>query len=69
MKYTITEIIEGFVVASMPVTSATMARREVKKWKKQNPNNLIFVEWYRATDGQYGYLNRDGNHAIAGKAW
>ena len=69
MKYTITEMDKGFVVASMPVTSATMARREVKRWKKQNSNNLIFVEWYRSADGQHGYLNPDGSDAITGKAW
>lgn len=33
------------------------------------PNDRVFVSWGRASDGQQGYLNRDGNHAIVGKAW
>ncbi len=29
----------------------------------------IFVEWFRSSDGQRGYLNQDGNHAITGEEW
>jgi len=29
----------------------------------------VFVTWRRASDGQVGYLNADGNHEITGKAW
>jgi len=36
----------------------------------RNPaNGQIFVEWYRSTDGQHGYLNPSGDHAITGNAW
>ena len=28
----------------------------------------IFIEWFRPSDGQHGYYNRDG-HAITGQAW
>ena len=33
------------------------------------PDEAVFVSWGRASDGQQGYLNRDGNHAITGEAW
>jgi hypothetical protein len=33
------------------------------------PNERVFVSWGRASDGQQGYLNPDGNHAITGEAW
>jgi len=29
----------------------------------------ITIEWNRASDGQHGYLNQDGSHAITGKYW
>ena len=29
----------------------------------------ITVEWNRASDGQHGYLNQDGSHAIRGQFW
>ena len=29
----------------------------------------VFITWFRKKDGQQGYLNPDGNHAITGRAW
>ncbi|UXY13853.1 hypothetical protein N8I74_11020 [Chitiniphilus purpureus] len=29
----------------------------------------VFVCWFRPSDGQRGYLNRDGAYEITGKAW
>jgi len=31
-------------------------------------NGRIFIRWFRPTDGQVGYLNRDG-HSPVGIAW
>jgi len=45
-------------------TAVATARAET-----QNANNRVYITWYRSTDGQRGYLNRDGNHAITGEAW
>jgi len=28
-----------------------------------------FLRWFRASDGQTGYLNQDGNHSIEGVRW
>jgi hypothetical protein len=35
-------------------------------WRR---NTNAFVTWYRESDGQRGYLNQDGSHAIIGRAW
>lgn len=29
----------------------------------------IYVEFVRASDGQRGYLNQSGDHAVTGEAW
>ena len=29
----------------------------------------IYVEFFRASDGQRGYLNPDGDHSITGEPW
>lgn len=40
-----------------------IAKREAEQDKH------VLVTWFRKSDGQLGYLNRDGNHDITGKAW
>ena len=45
------------------------AEEMARTWAKENPNNQVFISWARKSDGQKGYLNPDGNHAITGKAW
>lgn len=32
-------------------------------------DTLVFVEWSRASDGQRGFLNPDGNHSVTGESW
>ena len=44
---------------------AIAAARHVARYTDGN----IYISWYRASDGQHGYLNPDGNHAITGEAW
>jgi hypothetical protein len=29
----------------------------------------VFVSWYRESDGQNGFLNPDGSHAVTGQSW
>ena len=43
------------------------AREYARKYPR--PQYQVFVSWHRSSDGQTGYLNNDGNHAITGKAW
>lgn len=48
-----------------------LSRREAEQTAKQEAakQQQVFVTWFRSSDGQHGYLNRDGNHAITGTAW
>jgi hypothetical protein len=39
------------------------------KAEAQEEDNLVFITWFRSSDGQHGYYNSDGNHAITGKSW
>jgi hypothetical protein len=32
-------------------------------------HDCVAVEWHRASDGQKGFLNQDGNHSITGRWW
>lgn len=38
------------------------------KLAKENPEKLVFIEYFRPQDGQQGYINRDG-FDITGKSW
>jgi len=31
-------------------------------------DNHVYISWFRSSDNQHGYLNRDG-HGITGKRW
>jgi hypothetical protein len=35
----------------------------------RRPDANIYISWYRKSDGQHGYLNFSGDHAITGKPW
>lgn len=69
MKYTVTVNKNGIEISSIPDCSQREARKVARDEAKSNPNAQIFVEWFRSSDGQHGYLNPDGNHAITGQAW
>ena len=53
-----------FLVEDLTEQDAMAQAAELAKSKKG-----ITVEWNRASDGQHGYLNQDGNHAINGQYW
>lgn len=55
-----------------PVVMIPCTKREAIKTAKEeakNPQHQVFVEWLRASDGQRGYLNRNGSNTITGEAW
>jgi len=45
--------------------------REAIKTAKANTDsdNKVYITWFRASDGQKGCYNPDGNHAITGYSW
>lgn len=54
---------------NMSTKSESKAIEAARRTAKLNTDNLVFITWGRASDGQNGYLNPDGNYAITGKAW
>lgn len=65
-EYVPSNVIAGEQVKGKKVAMKT-AREYAEKYPK--PQYQVFVSWMRSSDGQHGYLNSDGNHAITGEAW
>lgn len=69
MKYTVTAISDmGFETQ----IAAGVSKKNVKNIVAEmiaDGEKQIYVSWFRASDGQHGYLNSDGNHAITGSNW
>ena len=64
-KYTVTannDMVRTDLSKDEAVAAATKAALEY-------PSQEVFVSWSRASDGQRGYLNQDGNHSVTGQAW
>lgn len=67
MKYTVEIHNENGIESSYHDLSKTEAVKAAKKESGQKKQ--VFIFWGRASDGQHGYLNPDGNHEIVGKSW
>lgn len=70
MKYTVFVKNDSshYPIRSVDLKSERAAIKKAKDWAKEHPNDLVFIEFYRPSDGQIGYINRDGA-AITGKSW
>jgi hypothetical protein len=40
-----------------------------QEFAQDKTNCGVYISWFRASDGQHGYLNPNGAHAITGQAW
>ena len=49
-------------------TTEKQAIEQAKKYAEQYPDKLVFVEFFRQSDGQTGYINPDGA-GFTGKSW
>ena len=75
MKYTVTveqvrDTRAGLVqrtIAVRPGLTKDKAITLAEGFAVDNENH-VYIAWYRASDGQTGYLNRDG-HGITGQRW
>lgn len=49
----------------------SLSKRAAVKLAKEltQDGNQVYISWYRSSDGQHGYLNPGGNHAITGYPW
>jgi TATA-binding protein-associated factor Taf7 len=46
-----------------------LAKQEAAKRRESGDDAQVYVKWYRADDGQRGYVNPGGDHAITGRPW
>jgi len=70
MKYTVTEYRDdGIPVESEDGLTLTEAKRVARSTAHKHPHNQVFIEWFRISDGQHGFVNPDGNDAITGEPW
>jgi hypothetical protein len=71
MKYSVNMYIPGDTQAESwrNGLSKLQAQKVAKTWAAEHPSKQVYVSWHRESDGQTGYLNPDGEHAITGKAW
>ncbi len=44
------------------------AINQAKDWSKKWPEKLVFISFFRKSDGQSGYLNKNG-YEITGVTW
>ena len=49
-------------------TSEGEAIKTAEKLASEQPEKLVFIEFFRTQDGQHGYLNR-GGFSISGQSW
>jgi hypothetical protein len=66
MKYTVEIQNKGIYT---PDCSKAEAIKVAHEYAADKSNNGVYISWYRKSDGQQGYLNPSGDHAITGKAW
>ena len=45
-----------------------LAIHKAKELAASDPDLKVYISWYRPSDSQHGYLNRNG-YDITGKAW
>jgi hypothetical protein len=69
MKYSVVVKKDGMTISETPDCTKAEAKKVAKAEAAENKDAQVFVTWFRASDGQHGYLNSDGNHAITGTAW
>lgn len=69
MKYSVVVKENGETVSETPDCTEKEAKKLAKAEATKNKKAQIYVTFYRRSDGQHGYLNSDGNHAITGTAW
>jgi hypothetical protein len=46
-----------------------LAKQEAAKRRESGDDAQVYVKWHRKDDGQTGYVNPGGDHAITGRAW
>jgi hypothetical protein len=70
MKYEIrVETISGSVREYRYERGPKKATKAAKMLASQFPNDYVYIQWFRSSDNQTGYLNPGENHEPTGKRW
>jgi hypothetical protein len=69
MKYTVEVTKHGETIESAWVNGQRNAKATAREYAAEYPDCQIYVSWFRASDGQHGYLNPNGDHDITGHPW
>jgi len=69
MNYSVTAEKEMTTIEKTTVSGSKVAEKAALEMCKKYPGHRVFVSWFRASDGQTGYLNPGGNHGITGHDW
>jgi len=68
MKYTVELHTENDYPQEVQTVKGEAKARKLAHESARVLNGQVYVTWFRATDEQKGYLNRDGHNPV-GKAW
>lgn len=60
---------DGEITDSWPGLTKRAAIALAQETAAFNPTCAVFIEWFRRSDGQHGYLNPSGDHEITGHTW
>lgn len=68
MEYTVYKIKADDIDREWEIPGLNESGAAEEAASRADGNGQVFVEFFRASDGQVGYLNRDG-HGPVGRAW
>jgi len=55
-------------IKAVEVSNKEQAKKTAKELAKEHSDKQVFIEYFRESDGQQGYINKDG-FALTGKSW
>lgn len=69
LQYAVVHKISGGEEFYAEARTKTAAVKRAKTTVDEFPDHVVFVTWFRSSDGQMGYINPNGDHAIIGISW
>jgi len=55
-------------IKAVEVSDKEQAKETAERLAKEHNDKQVFIEYFRESDGQRGYINKDG-FALTGKSW
>lgn len=69
MKYMVRLLKPSLEEDFIKCTGIRHAMKVASDEARAHPRWRVYIAWFRESDGQQGYLNRNGDHEIVGEAW